>query len=106
MDYEKIKVSERDIGLDGISNLINKINKASEKTNRILLDFKGIKTLNSGGIGVLIRSHKDLMLAQGGLAMFNVSETLLNVCENSGLSRIVRIFETEENYKTFIAPKP
>ncbi len=99
MKYEKIKISTKDITSDGIMNLINKMQKAEQKSVHILLDMHDVNIINSGSIGVLIRNHKDLQIANGGIAIINASEQLREVFENSGLVRIIPIFRQIEDYE-------
>src|SRR5512137_1749620 len=102
MKYEKVKITDRDITSDGIIQLINKIQKAAHKNRNLLLDFHEVNLLNSGAIGVLIRSHKDLQIEKGGLAVIGVSEQLETILDNSGLYKIIPAFKHVEEYEAYL----
>jgi len=94
MKYEIVKLDNSDTCTESIPALISKLEKAKKKSSTLLLDMKNVTLINSGGIGVLIRTHKDLQVAGGGIVIANPAETALAMLENSGLSGIVKTYDT------------
>jgi anti-anti-sigma factor len=97
MNYYEIKITERDTSSEGLNSLIKKIEKAAKThASCILLNMSGISAINSGAIGVIIRKHKDLKLAGSGISLSGLSESLTKICENSGLLRLVPLYQHTE----------
>ncbi|MFH0920304.1 MAG: STAS domain-containing protein [Fibrobacterota bacterium] len=93
MKYELLKLEDNDTCTECIPVLITKLAKAQKKASMLLLDMHDVSLINSGGIGVLIRTHKDLQLAGGGIVLANVTETLRGILEHSGICEIVKVYD-------------
>ncbi|OGS35817.1 MAG: hypothetical protein A2293_03280 [Elusimicrobia bacterium RIFOXYB2_FULL_49_7] len=99
MKYATIRINKNDIQASELDSFINKIEHGQKKHIHLLLDFEDVEYVNSGRLGVLIRKHKDLNLEGGGLAFVNVCESLASIFYNSGMSRIIGIFNSVADYE-------
>lgn len=92
----KIKLHDYDIDA-GVIYLIKKLERTKNE-NEIFIDCSNIKMLHSGYLGVLIRFYKDLKLENKKLIIVNANEDFRNFSELCGLSKIMPIYSTEEEY--------
>jgi anti-sigma B factor antagonist len=58
---------------------------------RVTLDCSGLEYLSSAGLGVLLKTHKRLLAAQGGLRLTGVSRHLQDILSYSGFDQILEV---------------
>ena len=72
---------------------------------KILFDMKGLESIDSSGIGVIINSAKTLRSNNGDLVLTNVSQEIKNIFRTISLQNFIRVFNTDaeaENHFRFI----
>jgi anti-sigma B factor antagonist len=63
---------------------------------KVVVDLKGVKWMNSSGLGVLMASHSSLQSAGGDLRLSNVTEKVESLFMVTKLVKIFKSFETTE----------
>ena len=71
---------------------------ASNRT-AILLDFGGVEFLNSTGLGALVSVMKEVRMAHGRLALFNVARYIREIFEVTQLVNIFAMYNSEPEAK-------
>jgi len=76
-------------------------NKIDDRLDRegiikLVLDFSGVKFMDSSGIGVVIGRYKKLSLKHGLVYVSNISESVGRVFEISGMFKIIKLYDTVE----------
>ena len=56
-----------------------------------VIDLSALEYISSAGLGVLLRTHKRLMAAGGGLKLVNVSAHLCDIFAYSGFDRLFEV---------------
>ena len=76
------------------------INELLEKQiNKIAINLSKVSYLDSGALNVLIYSYNTLSKNNGTLVLIEPNEYVRDVCEVIGLDRIVKIYQTEEEFE-------
>jgi anti-sigma B factor antagonist len=58
---------------------------------RCVIDMERLEYISSAGLGVLLRTHKRLMNAGGGLKLINVNRHINDIFSYSGFDRLFEI---------------
>ena len=66
------------------------INNEGEALENLVLDFGGISYISSAGLRVLLGAQKK-MNVQGGMALVNVCEDVMDILEMTGFADILTI---------------
>ena len=66
------------------------------ETNRVVLDFSGVDYVSSAGLRVVLLAAKKVKANSGGFAIFGMVQTVQQVFQMSGFSRIIALFATED----------
>lgn len=64
-------------------------------TPRILIDFKGVHKMDSGGLGTLMSAYKMARAKNGRIGIINVGKNINNLIVKSRLINIFEHFNTE-----------
>ena len=67
---------------------------------KILLDFKGVKAMDSSGLGELMQARSKAEAAGSAIKLLHVEDKVADVLE---LTRVIGVFETFEDEDTAIA---
>jgi anti-anti-sigma factor len=88
-DYAELQVKGRLDGYwsDHLATTLEEIARGG--VHHIRLDLQAVDYISSPGIGVLLRSHKELRAIGGNLKVFNPSEQVREVLTLSGLAAIL-----------------
>ncbi len=73
---------------DTVHNLVEK------KVKHFILDLKGVKTMNSSGLGMLMASHATIRNAGGHLKIAGASEKIENLFVITRLSNVFELHPT------------
>lgn len=68
-----------------------------EKINKLILNFSGVTFMDSSGIGVVIGRYKKLSLRNGVVCVTEVNDTVKRVFEISGMFKIIKLFDSNED---------
>ena len=60
-------------------------------TGRCVIDMGQLEYISSAGLGVLLRTHKRLLGAEGGLKLVNVNRHINDIFTYSGFDRLFEI---------------
>ena len=60
----------------------------------IVLDFRGIRFMDSSGIGMILGRFKEVQKKGGKLAISGMNETVFKIFAFSGLQKIIKSYET------------
>ncbi len=63
---------------------------ADEKIKELILDLKGLKFMDSSGIGVLLGRYKALVKRNGRMSAMNVNDQVDRIFDIAGLYKIIR----------------
>lgn len=77
---------------------------SSSGTNRVVLNMRLVKFINSTALGAIIKAHKGLESKGGGLAVARPSSFVRTILEKVGLNRVVGLFDTDEEAGASLAP--
>ena len=67
-----------------------------ERRNRVVLDVDRLSFINSLGLGQLVKAHKTLTDAGGGVVIFRPRSMVLDVIEVSGFQMFMSVVQGEE----------
>lgn len=67
-----------------------------ENVNKLILDFSNVSFMDSSGIGVVIGRYKKLLLKKGQLCITNVNGSVKRVFELSGMFKIIKVYDSNE----------
>jgi len=68
----------------------------------IILDFETLDYISSAGLGLLLGIHRLISQKHGSLKLANMSESLRNIFEVLGFTKIIEVFpDTETALKSF-----
>jgi anti-sigma B factor antagonist/stage II sporulation protein AA (anti-sigma F factor antagonist) len=84
--------------------LEKKLHSIIEENPYVLIDFSHIDYLSSAGLRLLISTTKQLKMKQGFLALFNITDDVLEIIKMAGLEHVLNIFSQEKDALQF-APK-
>ena len=76
-------------------------NKIDDRLDRegiikLVLNFSGVRFMDSSGIGVVIGRYKKLSLKHGIVYVSNITESVKRVFEISGMFKIIKLYDTVE----------
>lgn len=76
-------------------------NKIDDRLNRedmkkLIMDFSGVSFMDSSGIGVVIGRYKKLAYKNGVVCITNVNEPVRRVFELSGMFKIIKLYNSNE----------
>ncbi|MBR1562958.1 MAG: STAS domain-containing protein [Ruminococcus sp.] len=89
-DNITLQVAER-VDTTTAPQLQYEIDKVTDETNKLVLDFKELIYVSSAGLRVLLSAHKTMLKKEGSLVITNVSEDILEIFEVTGFSDILTI---------------
>ena len=89
-DNITLQVAER-VDTTTAPQLQYEIDKVTDETNKLVLDFKELIYISSAGLRVLLSAHKTMLKKGGSLVITNVSEDILEIFEVTGFSDILTI---------------
>jgi len=86
-----------EIDIDTVPELKGKFREIVEsKCRKVLLDFSGVKYIDSLGMVSLIGLSKDLKIFGGAVFLSNLSPKISSIFSITGLEKVFKIYETEE----------
>ena len=93
-----VKISE-EIDHHSAEKLKQKIDYEIEThmPKKVVFDFKGVKFMDSAGIGLIIGRYKLINMLNGELKLINVNRYTKKIFEMSGILSIIPIIEEGEN---------
>ncbi|RMF55852.1 MAG: anti-sigma factor antagonist [Calditrichaeota bacterium] len=68
--------------------------------NKVVIDIKGVKWINSSGLGILMACMSSLKNAGGGLKLASVTDKVQSILM---MTKLIEIFETYENADRAVA---
>jgi anti-sigma B factor antagonist len=91
----KITIGAGDVALRGA---LDELIQGSE--SKILLDLKGVKKMDSSGLGELIAAHNAVAEAGGSIKLMNLPSKLHGVL---GITQIVSVFDVFDDEREALA---
>ncbi|MCB0290418.1 MAG: STAS domain-containing protein [Calditrichaeota bacterium] len=79
---------------DKVKSLIN------DGLKRVVIDIKGVKWMNSSGLGILMACLSSLQSADGQLKLSSVTDKVKSVLM---ITKLIELFETYENAERAVA---
>lgn len=73
------------------------IQEAAKKTNKIIINLKGLENINSHLIGVISSSKRMMSSLNGDLVVITATEKILNVLKVVHLDKIIKITASEKD---------
>ena len=70
--------------------------KLDEGVRHFVLDFENVKIIDSCGVGLVIAANNLVSTRQSGLYLANIKPFIVKIFEIMGISKHLRIFETED----------
>ena len=67
---------------------------------KIIFDFSGVGLMDSSGIGLIMGRYKLMQAVDGEVCAFGISPQLDKLITMSGIKRIIKIYQTEEQAKS------
>jgi stage II sporulation protein AA (anti-sigma F factor antagonist) len=64
-----------------------------EIATKVILDLKGLKFMDSSGVGVILGRYKELERIGGKLVVTGLNETVKKIFQISGLHKIIKVFD-------------
>jgi anti-sigma B factor antagonist len=82
-------------------------NLLKQGSHYYLLDLENLDYISSAGLGVLMGILREVREKDGDLKIFNMSEKIERVFYLLGFSRLMKVYQTEEEaLEAFAAPAP
>lgn len=75
---------------------------AADKSNAILLDFSGLRYLDSSGINALLIAQRELSRGEGRLALVGVSRPVRRILDVLEVEQVIPVFRTVEEALTYL----
>lgn len=66
---------------------------------KVIFDFRGVRFMDSAGIGFILGRYKNVDIYGGKVEMINVSEKIKRVFEMSGITKIIKVSTFDTNLK-------
>lgn len=86
-----------EINIDTVPELKNKFKDIVESgCRRVLLDFSGVKYIDSLGMASIIGLSRDLRLSGADIFLFGLSPKVVSIFSITGLEKAFKIYETEQ----------
>ncbi|MDT7041508.1 STAS domain-containing protein [Candidatus Nitronereus thalassa] len=86
---------------NGLKDVMEKYQEA--QTRRVIVDMRGVSFIDSAGLGVLALMVKAFQDFKGNVIVVNPQDTVRNILENVNFSKLIPMFQTNEDYSTFSA---
>lgn len=100
-DIAILSVSGNMMGGPDTSALHEKVKSlVADGVKKVVIDIKGVKWMNSSGLGVLMACMSSLQQASGKLKLSNVTEKVQSILM---ITKLIEIFETYENAERAVA---
>ena len=64
----------------------------------VVIDFNKINFMDSSGIGMILGRYKLIKMLGGNMQLINVNKITKRIFDMSGVSRLINIKETEDNF--------
>jgi anti-anti-sigma factor len=71
------------------------------RTERIIIDMKGVSFIDSAGLGALALTVKVFQTMKGSVIVVNPQDAVKTALENVNFAQFLSMFETNEDYTTF-----
>lgn len=87
---------------DIVFNYLNEIRDIIKKemgiadTDKFLIDLSNVGMVDSAGVGFIVSIYKTVLSRKGSFALLNPNEVVKNVLETVGLTRLFKVFESED----------
>lgn len=81
--------------VDEIREMIIK-EMANSDAENFLIDLSEVGILDSSGIGLIISTYKSVLSRDGSYALFSPNEIVKQAIDIVGLSRLFKVYESEE----------
>ena len=91
----KITIGAGDVALRGALEEI-----VQDSASKILLDLKGVKKMDSSGLGELIAAHNSVTEVGGAIKLMNLPPKLHGIL---GITQIVSVFDVFDNESEALA---
>lgn len=62
----------------------------------LILDFNGLKFIDSSGVGMILGRYKEVQDLGGKMAIVGVNHTVQKIITLSGINKIMGVFSTEK----------
>lgn len=78
---------------------IDKHREAQAK--RVIVDMRSVSFIDSAGLGGLALAVKAFQALKGSVIIVNPQDTVKNILQNVNFSKLLPMFETNDDYTTF-----
>lgn len=97
-DIEIIRLSGN-LALAGVKEAKSNIKPIIEdpSVKKIIINMKGVKLLDSSGIGFLVASTKAAQKREANLALCNCSDDIMDIFKSTHLDNYLNLYDNEEN---------
>ncbi len=100
-DVAVLTVSGNMMGGEETTALHDKVKSIiADGTKRIVIDLKGVKWMNSSGLGVLMSCYGSLTSAGGQLKIASVADKVQSILM---ITKMIKFFDTYENAERAVA---
>lgn len=84
----------------------NAFKEAMEKyseiqAKRVIIDMRGVSFIDSSGLGGLALAVKAFQAIKGSVIIVNPQDGVKSILQNVNFSKLIQMFETNEDYTTF-----
>jgi anti-anti-sigma factor len=73
------------------------------QAKRVIVDMRGVSFIDSAGLGVLALMVKAFQEFKGNVIVVNPQDTVKSILQNVNFSKLIPMFQTNEDYSTFSA---
>ncbi|MEE8483556.1 MAG: STAS domain-containing protein [Nitrospinota bacterium] len=87
---------------DIVFNHLNEIREIIKKgiseadTTKFLIDLSKVGVIDSAGVGFIVSVYKTVLFQKGSFSLINPNEVVKNVLETVGLTRLFKIYDSED----------
>lgn len=91
-----------DINGDIVFNTLSEIREVVKQemnepdSSNLLINLSNVGMVDSAGVGFIVSMYKTILSRKGGFALAEPNEEVKNVLQTVGLTRLFKIFDTEE----------
>ncbi len=71
------------------------------QAKRVIVDMRGVSFIDSAGLGSLALAVKTFQEIKGSVIVVNPQDTVKSILQNVNFSKLLPMFETNEDYTTF-----
>lgn len=90
-----------ELDLSTVTEMRAAVTEVTDRRPRaIVFDFRNIAYMDSSGLGILVSAKKRLGNHQGEVIVITQQNSVLKALSLSGLDQILRVFPTEEAYRS------